>query len=1224
MTGILTRNKIFITIVAALMVFCLFIGIFTINGKAEAANELVVDREINIAHIADTHYYPLRYCHNDHNEGDFGRMMAGDSKILIESSSVVKAIFEEIYKNGAELDYLVVAGDITKDGEIGSHRDMANGLRFLQNRIREDYNNTDFQIFAILGNHDLYNHKTFSYGGNGLKKEVDNVTRKDISKLYFGLGHPNITYEEMMSDDYLRDLFIEEGVDENTFLPYEYDTVRDTAFIESSNADNIDFIYLYEELYPTGANDYNEGDLSYIAINRDKPYMMFAIDSEDSNAEIGHTAGGRIRQHVMDFYKYHSENTLPSDYTIFGATHRNFLPQFTKQANILDQFVIKDWVHVADFFADLGMRYVFTGHLHATAIMHHISFNNNQITDIETAGAVSYSGGVRYLKLEGGMYGNNYAENLYSESVVLKEVDFEYIFENGYLNDAYLEKNDLKQFIDGTTCTDFSEYARFRIYENIIDNYMFKYLSIAFIEELAEMVKDFIPDSIAFIPLTNLKNMADTIVLNLFDEINDKILNGYEYQGDNPNFADTPFLAFADDFMTRLRAIETDSEGHNLIEVFFHCFYAHLSGNTYFSAEDFPAWLKESLENISSGKVVQELFDVVLNEEYGLYRLISGLLTEELDLTKNLTSTQVNQLNSVGRLIAGKDFDASKVNLDLLLMRTLGFIGMGDLIGSETSLYEFVNDTLDDYVTDSLMIGIGEIAEELIVSFATCEYYNTNKKGEVLHIKVNEDEQFTYISIPREDNPTVKNGKLPSMLTVSFGENPQTDKNFVWFTDKRVNSTQIRYSQNENMTGAITVSGEFEIYAHTYPLIDVGIFATTDVSEIGRHSVKLTGLNAGSTYYYQVGSKSFGYWSPLYKMTTAPADNIPFEALVIADAQGYTQKAYDRVHKTLDGAKSVFEESFAFVMSMGDDVDNSRNIYHYEYLLNTNPEFWANSTQVIAIGNHENYYFELPEDYTPSSEDVVVDEYNCHLMHYNPPYDPAGQNLKSGAYYSYDYSGVHFVVLNTNDIDDENKMSQEQIDWLIDDLESNDQKHVVVIMHKGLYTAGSHAFDEDVINMRKQLPPIFEQYGVNLVLNGHDHTYSLSYYMDGEGNIIEDATHEFQDGRLKIGDKGTLYVTFSTVGDKYYKWKESDEVDVFFGKEMLKSMFGKLIYDGEDLYLESYEYNMETGDISLMYPSGIGLEETIIIIAVALAATLGLSLTLLTITKTIKKRAKKA
>ena len=85
MTGILTRNKIFITIVAALMVFCLFIGIFTINGKAEAANELVVDREINIAHIADTHYYPLRYCHNDHNEGDFGRMMAGDSKILIES-----------------------------------------------------------------------------------------------------------------------------------------------------------------------------------------------------------------------------------------------------------------------------------------------------------------------------------------------------------------------------------------------------------------------------------------------------------------------------------------------------------------------------------------------------------------------------------------------------------------------------------------------------------------------------------------------------------------------------------------------------------------------------------------------------------------------------------------------------------------------------------------------------------------------------------------------------------------------------------------------------------------------------------------------------------------------------------------------------------------------------------------------------------------------------------
>src|SRR5690554_5975353 len=196
MTKVLKRNKVLIVIIATLMIFCLFIGVFTMNNKAaQAANELIVDREINIAHIADTHYYPLRYCHNDHNEGDFGRMMAGDTKILIESSSVTKAHFEGIYENGENLDYVIVAGDITKDGERASHLDMANGLRFLQNRIRNDYDNTNFQIFVMIGNHDLYNADTFSYGGDGLKKEVRTVTRKDLTKLYAGLGYPNITYE---------------------------------------------------------------------------------------------------------------------------------------------------------------------------------------------------------------------------------------------------------------------------------------------------------------------------------------------------------------------------------------------------------------------------------------------------------------------------------------------------------------------------------------------------------------------------------------------------------------------------------------------------------------------------------------------------------------------------------------------------------------------------------------------------------------------------------------------------------------------------------------------------------------------------------------------------------------------------------------------------------------------------------------------------------------------
>ncbi|MFW5780610.1 MAG: fibronectin type III domain-containing protein, partial [Bacillota bacterium] len=893
MTNIFTRNKALIAFVVALMVFCLFIGIFTKGEKAEAANELTVDREINIAHVTDTHYYPLRYTHNDHDEGEFGRMMAGDTKILIEASTVVAAIFEDIYENGEDLDYLILSGDTTKDAEIGSHLDMANGLRFLQNRIREDYNNPNFQIFTLIGNHDIYNPHSYSFGGDGMQKDVRTVTRKDVSYIYAGLGYPEITYNEMMSDPYLHDLFTEDGVDENTFLPYEYDTERDTAFIESSNASNLDFYYLYEQRYSSSVDDYKEGDLSYIAINHDKSYAKFVIDSENSNEEIGHTAGGRIRQHVMDFYENHAINTIPESYTILGSTHRNILPHFSKQANILTQFIIEDWVNTVDFFADLGLRYVFTGHTHGLSIANHLSFNNNEIYDIETPGAVSFMGGVRYLTLESGMYGSNYAENLYSEFSMLKEIDFTNLFNDNYLNNDYIERNNLDQFMDGYVCTNFSEYAKYRIYENVIDNYMLKYVSEEFLYEIAETLQQFVPDSLAFISLENLKVMVDDIVLNLISEVEAKILDDYEYQGDNSAIEHRPFLAYAEDFVNRLRGVELDTEGHNFVDVFFHCYYTQLSGDTYNSVEEMPGWLRECLDNLASGEVVGEILDLLLNEEYGFYKLISGLLTEELDLTDNLTPTQVNQLNSIGKLIAGNDFDATKVNLDKLILRALPFVGMDDLIGDEESLHDFLDHMLEDYVTDSLKIGLGEIAEELMISFATDTVPNTNEEGEVLHIKINEEDEFTYTTVPREDNPTIENGKLPSMITSSFGENPQTDKNFVWFTDKRVNTTELKYCSNESMAGAITVSGDFDIYAHTYPQIDIGLFSTFGIDEIGRHSVELSGLQANTTYYYQVGSASFDYWSPVYKMTTAPDTDTPFDLLVIADAQGYTQKAYD-------------------------------------------------------------------------------------------------------------------------------------------------------------------------------------------------------------------------------------------------------------------------------------------------------------------------------------------
>jgi hypothetical protein len=51
---------------------------------------------------------------------------------------------------------------------------------------------------------------------------------------------------------------------------------------------------------------------------------------------------------------------------------------------------------------------------------------------------------------------------------------------------------------------------------------------------------------------------------------------------------------------------------------------------------------------------------------------------------------------------------------------------------------------------------------------------------------------------------------------------------------------------------------------------------------------------------------------------------------------------------------------------------------------------------------------------------------------------------------------------------------------------------IVVLHHRGELSTSTHSGDADVVTMRKLLVPLWDQYHVNLVLNGHDHNYERS------------------------------------------------------------------------------------------------------------------------------------
>jgi hypothetical protein len=90
-------------------------------------------------------------------------------------------------------------------------------------------------------------------------------------------------------------------------------------------------------------------------------------------------------------------------------------------------------------------------------------------------------------------------------------------------------------------------------------------------------------------------------------------------------------------------------------------------------------------------------------------------------------------------------------------------------------------------------------------------------------------------------------------------------------------------------------------------------------------------------------------------------------------------------------------------------------------------------------------------------------------------------------FYSFDYGPAHVVVLDTELAFQNVARRQDQLTWLADDLARTAQPWKIAVFHRSPFSAGGeHGSD---LTVRAEFAPIFEAYGVALVLSGHEHDY---------------------------------------------------------------------------------------------------------------------------------------
>lgn len=294
---------------------------------------------------------------------------------------------------------------------------------------------------------------------------------------------------------------------------------------------------------------------------------------------------------------------------------------------------------------------------------------------------------------------------------------------------------------------------------------------------------------------------------------------------------------------------------------------------------------------------------------------------------------------------------------------------------------------------------------------------------------------------------------MPDRILLTLNGDPRTTRAVSWRT-----STEVKRGIAEIAEASATPY----FSEKSRPIDAVTQELKTDINTANFHTVVFKDLTAGKKYAYRVGDGT--NWSEWFHFEMTAATNEPFSFIYFGDAQNNIRSLWSRVIREAysDAPKA------AFLLHAGDLINNAENDAEWGEWCGAGSWVNAMMPNVAVPGNHEQ---------------AKIEDGKRRLSHHWRPQFEFPLNGPQGleeTCFSLVYHNVLIVGL------DSNREQALQAEWLDKLLAENKAQWVVCSFHHPIFSTGK---DRDNPELRAMWKPIFDKYKVDLVLQGHDHTY---------------------------------------------------------------------------------------------------------------------------------------